>query len=176
MFCWGESGSILGSVARIWFAHPGKGSYSSTCCCDELKSSKRKHAVVAQLVEHHLAKVDVASSSLVNRSTEAPRFASGLFRCLWFLLPLGFCCLREVQFLEVRGGGPAIFLEVVAWVGWLPDCFGYLATGLSDNLTVWSPDYREAVQEKIFKKIWDAKRAGEGVKLLSEPPRSCCEG
>ena len=82
MFYVGESGSILGSVARIWFAHPGKGSYSSTCCCDELKSSKRKHAVVAQLVEHHLAKVDVASSSLVNRSTKAPRFASGLFRCL----------------------------------------------------------------------------------------------
>ena len=27
-------------------------------------------AVVAQLVEHHLAKVDVASSSLVNRSTK----------------------------------------------------------------------------------------------------------
>ena len=79
MFYVGESGSILGSVARIWFAHPGKGSYSSTCCCDELKSSKRKHAVVAQLVEHHLAKVDVASSSLVNRSTQAPRFASGLF-------------------------------------------------------------------------------------------------
>ena len=89
MFCWGESGSILGSVARIWFAHPDKDSYSSTCCCDELKSSKRKHAVVAQLVEHHLAKVDVASSSLVNRSTEAPRFASGLFRCLWVLLPPG---------------------------------------------------------------------------------------
>ena len=66
-------------MARIWFAHPEKDSYSSTCCCDELKSSKRKHAVVAQLVEHHLAKVDVASSSLVNRSTEAPRFASGLF-------------------------------------------------------------------------------------------------
>ena len=90
MFYWGESGSILGSVARIWFAHPGKGSYSSTCCCDELKSSKRKHAVVAQLVEHHLAKVDVASSSLVNRSTKAPRFASGLFRCLWVFVVSGF--------------------------------------------------------------------------------------
>ena len=74
-------------MARIWFAHPVKDSYSSTCCCDELKSLKQKHAVVAQLVEHHLAKVDVASSSLVNRSTEAPRFASGLFCCLrkfWF--------------------------------------------------------------------------------------------
>ena len=82
---------IWGSVARIWFAHSGKDSYSSTCCCDELKSSKRKHAVVAQLVEHHLAKVDVASSSLVNRSTKAPRFASGLFRCLrkfWQVLAL----------------------------------------------------------------------------------------
>ena len=30
------------------------------------------HADVAQLVEHHLAKVRVASSSLVIRSTEAP--------------------------------------------------------------------------------------------------------
>ena len=29
----------------------------------------KRNAVVAQLVEHHLAKVDVASSSLVNRST-----------------------------------------------------------------------------------------------------------
>ena len=56
---------------------------------------------------------------------------------------------------------------------WLSD---YLTAGLSDNLTVWSPDYREAAQEKIFKKIWDTKRAGEGVKLLSEPPRSRCEG
>lgn len=91
MFYGVESGSIWGSVARIWFAHPDKDSYSSTCCCDELKSSKQKHAVVAQLVEHHLAKVDVASSSLVNRSTEAPRFASGLFRCLqkFLLLEMG---------------------------------------------------------------------------------------
>ena len=89
-------------MARIWFAHLGKGSYSSTCCCDELESSKRKHAVVAQLVEHHLAKVDVASSSLVNRSTKAPRFASGLFRCLqkfW-----------QVLALEARGG-----VGVVGW-------------------------------------------------------------
>ena len=120
MFYVGESGSILGSVARIWFAHPGKGSYSSTCCCDELKSSKRKHAVVAQLVEHHLAKVDVASSSLVNRSTQAPRFASGLF------VVSGFCYLRGFtvsggfivsgSFSFWRGGSPVIFPEVVAWV------------------------------------------------------------
>ena len=96
MFYMGEYGSIWRSVARIWFAHPEKDSYSSTCCCDELKSSKRKHAVVAQLVEHHLAKVDVASSSLVNRSTEAPRFASGLFVVSGFLSPSGFYCLREV--------------------------------------------------------------------------------
>ena len=85
-----KSGSAWGSVARIWFAHPDKDSYSSTCCCEELKSSKRKHAVVAQLVEHHLAKVDVASSSLVNRSTKAPRVTSGLFRCLWFFDCWGF--------------------------------------------------------------------------------------
>ena len=102
IFYGAESGSIWGSVARIWFAHSGKDSYSSTCCCDELKSSKRKHAVVAQLVEHHLAKVDVASSSLVNRSTKAPGFASGLFRCLrkfW-----------QVLALEARGG-----VGVVGW-------------------------------------------------------------
>ena len=120
MFYVGESGSILGSVARIWFAHPDKASYSSTCCCDELKSSKRKHAVVAQLVEHHLAKVDVASSSLVNRSTQAPRFASGLF------VVSGFCYLRGFtvsggfivsgSFSFWRGGSPVIFPEVVAWV------------------------------------------------------------
>ena len=79
IFYGAESGSIWGSVARIWFAHSGKDSYSSTCCCDELKSSKRKHAVVAQLVEHHLAKVDVASSSLVNRSTKAPGVRLGAF-------------------------------------------------------------------------------------------------
>ena len=100
-------------MVRIWFAHLGKGSYSSTCCCDELESSKRKHAVVAQLVEHHLAKVDVASSSLVNRSTKAPRFASGLFRCLW-----GFAVSGAFSFWR-RGVG-VIFPEVVAWVSWPP--------------------------------------------------------
>ena len=151
MFCWGESGSILGSVARIWFAHPSKDSYSSTCCCDELKSSKRKHAVVAQLVEHHLAKVDVASSSLVNRSTKAPRFASGLFRCLqkfWQVLVLG------------------------CGAGW-ESCDLSRGDRLGDCPAVWLSGCREAVQEeKTFKKIWDAKRAGEGVKLLSEPPRN----
>ena len=179
MFYWGESGSILGSVARIWFAHPGKGSYSSTCCCDELKSSKRKHAVVAQLVEHHLAKVDVASSSLVNRSTQAPRFASGLFRCLWVFITSGVLLSLGVLVFGGVGGGSCDLSRGCCLGGlatgmlWLSDD---LTAGLSDNLTVWSPDYREAVQEKIFKKIWDAKRAGEGVKLLSEPPRSCCEG
>ena len=101
MFYSVESGSIWGSVARIWFAHPDKDSYSSTCCCDELKSSRRKHAVVAQLVEHHLAKVDVASSSLVNRSTEALRFASGLFRCFQKFLLAGV--------LGIGGGGAWIF-------------------------------------------------------------------
>ena len=60
-----------------------------TCCCDELKSSKRKHAVVAQLVEHHLAKVDVASSSLVNRSTESPEVCLGAFSLSPKVLCLG---------------------------------------------------------------------------------------
>ena len=175
MFCWGESGSILGSVARIWFAHPGKGSYSSTCCCDELKSSKRKHAVVAQLVEHHLAKVDVASSSLVNRSTKAPRFASGLFRCLWVLLPPGFYCLWVFSFWRCGRGSCDLSRGcclggVAARLLWLPD-----------DLTVWSSDcpviwLSGGGAGKIFKKIWDAKRAGERVKLLSEPPQSCFEG
>ena len=71
------------------------------------------------------------------------------------------------------GEGFAIFPEVTAWVGWSPGLLWLsddLTAGLSDNLTVWSPDYREAVQEKIFKKIWDTKRAGEEVKLLSESP------
>ena len=138
MFYWGESGSILGSVARVWFAYPGKGSYSSTCCCDELKSSKRKHAVVAQLVEHHLAKVDVASSSLVNRSTQAPRFASGLFRCLWVLLSPGFCCLRGYRlrvFSFWRRGVGGVFFEVVAWVGWPSGRLGYLVIWLPGYLT-----------------------------------------
>ena len=35
----------------------------------------KHNAVVAQLVEHHLAKVDVASSSLVNRSLENNSFS-----------------------------------------------------------------------------------------------------
>ena len=161
VFCWGESGSILGSVARIWFAHPGKGSYSSTCCCDELKSSKRKHAVVAQLVEHHLAKVDVASSSLVNRSTEAPRFASGLFCCLWGFIVSGVlvfggagagsCDLSRGGCL---GGLTARLSDYLAtWV---------LAAGLSDDLTVRSSGYREAIQEKSSKKFGMQSVRGRG--------------
>ena len=168
MFCWGESGSILGRMARIWFAHPGKGSYSSTCCCDELKSSKRKHAVVAQLVEHHLAKVDVASSSLVNRSTQAPRFASGLFRCLWFfitsgfLLSLGFCCLWVfvVSGFLVFGGVGSGSCDLSRGC-----CLGGLATGmlwLSGYLTARSSGYREAVHEKSSKKFGMQSVRGRG--------------
>ena len=172
MFYWGESGSILGSVARVWFAYPGKGSYSSTCCCDELKSSKRKHAVVAQLVEHHLAKVDVASSSLVNRSTQAPRFASGLF------VVSGFCYLRGftvsggfiVSGVLVFGGAGAGSCDLSRG-----GCLGgltarlsdYLATwvlaaGLSDDLTVRSSGYREAIQEKSSKKFGMQSVRGRG--------------
>ena len=157
----GEYGSIWRSVARIWFAHPGKGSYSSTCCCDELKSSKRKHAVVAQLVEHHLAKVDVASSSLVNRSTQAPRFASGLFCCLWGFIVSGVlvfggagagsCDLSRGGCL---GGLTARLSDYLAtWV---------LAAGLSDDLTVRSSGYREAIQEKSSKKFGMQSVRGRG--------------
>ena len=136
----GEPGSILGSVARIWFAHPGKGSYSSTCCCDELKSSKRKHAVVAQLVEHHLAKVDVASSSLVNRSTQAPRFASGLFRCLWFFVTFGV--LLSPGGLVFGGAGrESCGLSRGGYLGGLAARLRWL----SDDLTAWSSGYRKAV-------------------------------
>ena len=157
MFCWGESGSILGSMARIWFAHPGKGSYSSTCCCDELKSSKRKHAVVAQLVEHHLAKVDVASSSLVNRSTQAPRFASGLFRCLWFFVTSEILLSPGVLVFGGVGSGSCDLSR--------GGCLGGLAAGLrwlSDDLTARSPDCREVVQEKIFKKFGMQSVQGRG--------------
>ena len=161
MFYMGEYGSIWRSVARIWFAHPGKGSYSSTCCCDELKSSKRKHAVVAQLVEHHLAKVDVASSSLVNRSTQAPRFASGLFCCLWGFIVSGVlvfggagagsCDLSRGGCL---GGLTARLSDYLAtWV---------LAAGLSDDLTVRSSGYREAIQEKSSKKFGMQSVRGRG--------------
>ncbi len=38
----------------------------------------KHNAVVAQLVEHHLAKVDVASSSLVNRSQHSLRVSSAI--------------------------------------------------------------------------------------------------
>ena len=136
-------------MARIWFAHPGKDSYSSTCCCDELKSSKRKHAVVAQLVEHHLAKVDVASSSLVNRSTK-PRGS-----------PRGFFVVSEsFSFWRCWVGGD--LLEAAAWVGWRP-C--YLATLLSDCRAVGG-----SVGRKNLQKIWGAKHVGERLKLPSEPP------
>ena len=133
---------------------------------------KAKHAVVAQLVEHHLAKVDVASSSLVNRSTQAPRFASGLFRCLWV-----FAVSGSFSFWRCRAGGGlsrgGCLGGLAAGLLWLSD---YLTAGLSNDLTVWSSGSQEAVQEKSSKKFWDTKHAGEGVKLLSEPPRSCCEG
>ena len=148
-------------MARIWFAHPDKASYSSTCCCDELKSSKRKHAVVAQLVEHHLAKVDVASSSLVNRSAQAPRFASGLFCCLWGFIVSGVlvfggagagsCDLSRGGCL---GGLTARLSDYLAtWV---------LAAGLSDDLTVRSSGYREAIQEKSSKKFGMQSVRGRG--------------
>ena len=176
MFYWGESGSILGSVARIWFAHPGKGSYSRTCCCDELKSSKRKHAVVAQLVEHHLAKVDVASSSLVNRSTQAPRFASGLFRCLWFFITSGFLLSPGGLVFGGAGRGSCDLSRggclggLAARLLWLPDD---LTVRSSDCPVIWLSGGGAG---KIFKKNWDAKRAGERVKLLSKSPRSCFAG
>lgn len=150
-------------MVRIWFAHPGKDSYSSTCCCDELKSSKQKHAVVAQLVEHHLAKVDVASSSLVNRSTEAPRFASGLFRCLQNLPSPGVLGFGGAD----AGWGSCDLLEVAAWVGWLSAC---LVAWLCDYLSAWLSGCRDAVrEEKIFKKFGYKACRGR-VKLLSEPP------
>ena len=179
MFYRGESGSILGSVVRIWFAHPGKGSYSSTCCCDELKSSKRKHAVVAQLVEHHLAKVDVASSSLVNRSLKPRGSPRGFFVVSGFYYLRVFAVSGRYGFWR-RGAGGGCDLSrggclggLAAGLLWLS---GYLTAGLSDDLTARSSDCREAVQEKIFKKIWGSKRARERGKLLSESPRTCFEG
>ena len=42
------------------------------------------NARVAQLVEHHLAKVDVASSNLVSRSEKKPLFYNGGFLFLGF--------------------------------------------------------------------------------------------
>ena len=53
-----------------------------------------------------------------------------------------------------------IFPEMTAWGA------GYLA--------IWVPG--GGVGRKNLQKIWGAKRAEEGVKLLSEPPRSCLEG
>ena len=65
-------------MRKLWVAHSVRYPYSYIRCRDK-QSLKRKHAVVAQLVEHHLAKVDVASSSLVNRSTESPEVRPGAF-------------------------------------------------------------------------------------------------
>ena len=117
---------------------------------------KAKHAVVAQLVEHHLAKVDVASSSLVNRSTQAPRFASGLFRCLWFFVTFGV--LLSPGGLVFGGAGrESCGLSRGGYLGGLAvralGLSGYLAAGLSDDLTARSPDCWEAAQEKVFKKF-----------------------
>ena len=59
-------------------------------------------AEVAQLVEHHLAKVDVASSSLVNRSTKPPKVKTfgGAF-----VLSLGIAVRsREHPMLTVNPG------------------------------------------------------------------------
>ena len=39
----------------------------------DAEQTSPKHAAVAHLVERHLAKVEVASSSLVGRSKESPR-------------------------------------------------------------------------------------------------------
>ena len=50
---------------------------------------------------------------------------------------------------------------------WLSDD---LTAGLSDNLTVWPSGWEVVQEEKIFKKLWGAKHAGESVELLSEPP------
>ena len=69
-----------------------------------------------------------------------------------------------------RGGCLGGLVAMMLWLS------GYLTAGLSNDLTVWSSGSQEAVQEKSSKKFWDTKHAGEGVKLLSEPPRSCCEG
>ena len=81
-------------MREFWVAYPARYPYSYIRCRDK-QSLKRKYAVVAQLVEHHLAKVDVASSSLVNRSTESPEVRLGAFA-----LP------AEVARLFWRGGRP----------------------------------------------------------------------
>ena len=49
-------------------------------------TSYQKHAEIAQLVEHNLAKVGVASSSLVFRSNSAQTFSImlGVFFCIPF--------------------------------------------------------------------------------------------
>ena len=118
---------------------------------------KAKHAVVAQLVEHHLAKVDVASSSLVNRSTEAPRFASGLF------VVSGFCCLRvftvsgRFGFWRCGARGPRDLSR--------GGCLGGLVAmmlWISGYLTARSSGYREAVQEKSSKKFGMQSVRGRG--------------
>ena len=53
-----------------------------------------KHAEIAQLVEHNLAKVGVASSSLVFRSTK-PQRNLGLFSFIYlsFVPPIYYICL-----------------------------------------------------------------------------------
>ena len=47
------------------------------------------HARIAQLVEHNLAKVGVASSNLVSRSSKASHFG-GLFLCHYLEFQLSF--------------------------------------------------------------------------------------
>jgi len=66
-------------------------------------------------------------------------------------------------------GGLAVRLSdyLATWV---------LAAGLSDDLTVRSSGYREAIQEKSSKKFGAQSVRGRGVKLLSKSPRSCFGG
>ena len=63
-----------------------------------LSASYARYAGIAQLVEHHLAKVEVASSSLVSRSNfnDLRELNITLFRCAEHLLDM----------VEVGGSNP----------------------------------------------------------------------
>ena len=103
-----------------------------------------------------------------------------------FSLSLVFYYLRFLLspgvLVFVGAGDPCDFSRGGCLVGWPSGCLGYLVisgyltAGLSNDLTVWSSGSQEVVQEKNLQKIWDTKRAGARIKLLSEPPRSCFVG
>ena len=75
----------------------------------ETVASSKHNAEIAQLVEHNLAKVGVASSSLVFRSTKRRRQLLAVF--FRFVMSEAEACTKRPQFSPFRGWGINIIRE-----------------------------------------------------------------